>query len=52
MLKKMSKPKILFMTFICGINFYLFIELSKSFEIKVRDKNKRTNLGKIYLDKI
>jgi hypothetical protein len=34
--------------------FYLFIviELSKSFEIKVRDKNKRTNLGKMYLDKI
>ena len=32
--------------------YYLFIELSKSFEIKVRDKNKRTNLGNIYLDSI
>ena len=31
---------------------YLFIELSKSLDIKVRDKNKRTNLGKMYLDKI
>ena len=28
----------------------VYIELSKSFEIKVRDKNKRTNLGNIYLD--
>jgi len=31
---------------------YLFIELSKSFDIKIRDKNKRTNLGNIYLDNI
>lgn len=31
---------------------YLLAELSKSLDIKVRDKNKRTNLGKIYLDKI
>ena len=31
--------------------YYLFIELSKSFDIKVRDKNKRTNLGNIYFDK-
>ena len=30
---------------------YLFIELSNSLDIKVRDKNKRTNLGNIYLDK-
>ena len=30
--------------------YYLFIEKSKSFEIKVRDKNKRTNLGNMYLD--
>jgi len=29
--------------------FYLLI---KSLDMKVRDKNKRTNLGKIYLDKI
>jgi hypothetical protein len=41
-----------------GQNIYLIYyfggndELSKSFEIKVRDKNKRTNLGNIYLDKI
>jgi len=32
--------------------FYLLAELSKSLEIKVRDKNKRTNLGNIYLDNI
>lgn len=34
------------------INNYLFTELkfSKSFEIKTRDKNKRTNLGNIYLE--
>jgi hypothetical protein len=32
--------------------YYLLIELSKSFDIKVRDKNKRTNLGNIYLDNI
>jgi len=29
-----------------------FFDISESFDIKVRDKNKRTNLGKIYLDKI
>jgi hypothetical protein len=29
---------------------YLFIEESKSFDIKTRDINKRTNLGNIYLD--
>ena len=29
---------------------YLFIEESKSFVIKTRDKNKRTNLGNIYFD--
>lgn len=34
------------------INNYLLIELSNNFEMKVRDKNKRTNLGNIYLDKI
>ena len=32
--------------------YYLFIELSNNFDIKVRDKNKRTNLGNIYLDNI
>lgn len=32
--------------------YYLFIEESKSFEIKIRDKNKRRNLGNIYLDNI
>jgi hypothetical protein len=31
--------------------FYLFLDVSKSFDIKVRDKNKRTNLGNTYLDK-
>jgi hypothetical protein len=30
----------------------LFYLLSKSFDMKVRDKNKRTNLGNTYLDKI
>lgn len=34
------------------IKCYLLIELSKSFVINVRDKNKRTNLGNIYLDRI
>lgn len=30
--------------------FYLFIEESKSFVIKIRDKNRRTNLGNTYFD--
>lgn len=32
--------------------YYLLVELSNNFDIKTRDKNKRTNLGNIYLDKI
>jgi hypothetical protein len=31
---------------------HISIYLSQSLDIKVRDTNKRTNLGKIYLDKI
>jgi hypothetical protein len=30
--------------------FIIYLVLSKSFDIKTRDRNKRTNLGKIYLD--
>ena len=30
--------------------FLIYFVASKSFDIKRRDKNKRTNLGKIYLD--
>jgi hypothetical protein len=32
------------------INYNIIYLLSKSFDINVRDKNKRTNLGNIYLD--
>ena len=39
--------KLLFLSFL-----YSFIDYKKSFDIKVRDKNNRTNLGKIYFDKI
>jgi hypothetical protein len=36
----------------CNIKYfiYLLLDISESFDIKVRDKNKRINLGNIYLD--
>ena len=49
---KLIKMKLYFMYKPINNFYYLLIELSKSLEIKVRDKNKRTNLGNIYLDNI
>jgi len=41
-----------YLFFIYSINYLFIYSYEKSFEIKVLDKNKRTNLGKIYFDKI